>query len=170
MRALIVYESMFGSTEQVARAIAEGLSPHARTRVVEVSAAPTVVGPGEDLLLVGGPTHAFSMTRPQTRRSASEQAGPAGLVSTGDGIREWLATVRIEDHVATAAFDTRIRTKMPTGSAAGPAQRRLRRLGGRPVAAAEGFYVLGTTGPLQDGELDRARAWGARLAGSAVPA
>jgi flavodoxin len=46
MRSLVVYESMFGNTEQVARAIAAGLSTHMEVDVVPVSRhAPTSAAP-----------------------------------------------------------------------------------------------------------------------------
>ncbi|MBG0822683.1 hypothetical protein HS048_18260 [Planomonospora sp. ID91781] len=82
-----------------------------------------------DLLVVGAPTHAFGMSRPATRQSAAQQA-PAGLVSKGRGLREWLAA--LDDHVpavAAAAFDTRVENPWVPGSARHGADRRLRRKG-----------------------------------------
>jgi flavodoxin len=60
-RALVVYESMFGNTEAIAHAIAEGLSPHLSVELVEVSAAPITLR-DVDLLVTGAPTHAFGLT------------------------------------------------------------------------------------------------------------
>lgn len=40
MKALVVYESMFGNTEQIARAIADGLGESLDVDVTEVSNAP----------------------------------------------------------------------------------------------------------------------------------
>jgi hypothetical protein len=40
----------------------------------------------------------------------------------------------------------------------------LEALGYRPVAKAQRFVVKGKYGPLRDGELERAKAWGAELA------
>jgi hypothetical protein len=163
MRALVVYESAFGNTQKVAEAVAEGLSEHVPTDLEEIGDAPHEVGNDVDLLIVGGPTHAFSMSRPGTRASAAKQAeGPP--VSKGDGLREWLASLRNAAPRAAAAFDTRFRKPRPmTGSAARAAERRLRKLGYRIAAPAESFFVSATTGPLLEGELDRAQAWGARL-------
>jgi flavorubredoxin len=56
MRALIVYESMFGNTFAIAKSIAEGLAPHMTAEVVEVGQAPTELGPEFQLIVVGGPT------------------------------------------------------------------------------------------------------------------
>jgi hypothetical protein len=105
------------------------------------------------------------MSRPNTRRSAAEQAGDSGVVSAGRGLREWLdAAGPGLRGTAVATFDTKI-TKVPLpGSAARAAQKRLRRFGSRIVSPAHSFTVRGTSGPLGDGELARAREWGAELA------
>jgi len=168
MRALVVFESMFGNTETIARAVADGLAAHLGVEVVEVGVAPTLIGDDVDLLVVGGPTHAFGLSRPQTRRSAAEQA-ERGVISAGIGLREWLGALRCRSTVAAATFDTRVRTPHLPGSAARGAQKRLRRLGLRSAAEAESFFVLGTPGPLMAGEVERARRWGDRL-GSACTA
>ncbi|GAA4142514.1 flavodoxin family protein [Leifsonia shinshuensis] len=70
-RAAIVYESMFGSTRQVAEAIAEGLRPFAAVTIVKVKDAPEAF-PDADLLLVGAPTHVHSLSRPSTRVEAAK--------------------------------------------------------------------------------------------------
>ncbi len=167
MRALVVYESMFGNTRAVASAVARGLATRMAVDVVEVGTAPDRVDDGVDLVVAGGPTHAFSMSRPSTRRSAADQA-EAPLVSTGRGLREWIdaagPTLRGR---AVATFDTKIEKKYLPGSAARSAHKRLRRFGCRPVAPAENFTVLGTPGPLLDGELDRAVRWGEQLSRTA---
>jgi hypothetical protein len=158
MRALLVYESMFGNTQAVAEAIASALG----TTAVEVSAAPLTVGSDVDLLVVGGPTHAFSMSRPATRADAERQ-GATGTSSRG--IREWLAEVALPSpRPPVATFDTRIgKASWMTGSAARAAAKRLRALRCAPVTKPESFIVTGTPGPLADGELDRARQWGLAL-------
>jgi hypothetical protein len=63
-----------------------------------------------------------------------------------------------------ATFDTRIAKPRLPGSAAAAAEKRLRRLGFRSVVASNSFYVERTTGPLMDGEPERARRWGDELA------
>ena len=163
-RALVVYESMFGNTQAIAQAVAAGLSTRCETELVEVSAAPTVIESDVSVVVVGGPTHAFGLTRSSTREDAARQAdGP--LVSPGLGLREWLdAVIAPASPVIAAAFDTRIDEPRVPGSAARGAVRRLRRRGFRVDARAESFFVSGTKGPLITGEIDRARAWGAHLA------
>jgi hypothetical protein len=168
MRALVVFESMFGNTQVIAKAIAEGLSSSMSVDLVEVGAAPRRVVGNVDLLVVGGPTHAFGLSREQTRQSAADQAEEA-LVSKGIGLREWLADLEGGSaEIGAATFDTRINKPRVPGSAARGAEKRLRRLGLRIAAPAESFYVDGTTGPLVDGEAERARSWGEALAGTAT--
>jgi hypothetical protein len=96
----------------------KGLGAHLPVDVVEVGAAPTVVGDDVALLVVGGPTHAFGMSRQGTRQDAGKQA-EHGLVSAGIGLREWLAAVHESaGSVAATAFDTRIERPWLPGSAA----------------------------------------------------
>jgi flavorubredoxin len=163
MRALVVYESMFGNTQAIASAVAEGLSGHMQVDVVEVGEAPTTTD--ADLVVAGGPTHAFSMSRANTRQSAAQQADGREIVSRGRGLREWLdeAGAGLRGRPVTT-FDTKVMKVRLPGSAARAAQKRLRRFGARIVSPAHNFDVLGTTGPLGDGELARARDWGAELA------
>ena len=167
MKTLIVYESMFGDTQLIADAIAAGLSANGAVDVVdviEVGTAPTSIGVDVDLLIVGGPTHAFSMSRPSSREDASRQAGEKAIISRGRGIREWLETLTVQKGLAVATFDTKVSKPHLPGSAGRAAEKRLRRKGCRIIAPAEDFYVTGTRGPLNHGEQVRARSWGADLA------
>jgi hypothetical protein len=164
MAALVVFESMFGNTHQIADAVTEGLSEHLPVEQVEVGAAPTIIGHDVELLVIGGPTHAFGLSRAGTRQSAAQQAED-GLVSTGIGLREWLGALpEGSSDVAVATFDTRISRPRLPGSAAAAAEKRLRRLGFRILARSQSFFVEGTTGPLLRGERERARRWGEELA------
>jgi hypothetical protein len=166
MRAYVVYESMFGNTQKVAEAIAEGLSEHLEVQISEVGVTDHHIPEGESLLVVGGPTHAHGMTRPGTRKSPDVTKRPGGPVSAGLGVREWIKGLGSSDgRIAVATFDTRFdKPVWLTGSAARGAARGLKRLGFRSLAAPQSFFVSGTSGPLRGGELERAREWGARLA------
>jgi Flavodoxin len=163
MRAFVVYESMFGNTRQIAEAVADGLAVSAQVDAVQVSSAPTELEDDLDLLVVGGPTHAHGMSRPGTRQAAADQA--TGTVAPSrTGLRDWLESIRPRPGLAAATFDTRLdKPRWLTGSAALGAAKRLQRSGCRLAAPPESFYVLGTTGPVQDGELDRAYDWGLAL-------
>ena len=99
MKALVVYESMFGNTEAVARAVAEGLSGAGQPVEVdlrEVAQAPSPVTGPVDLIVVGGPTHAFSLSRPSTRADAVKQGAPTR--ATEQGLREWLSRLAQGPH------------------------------------------------------------------------
>lgn len=163
MRALIVVESMFGNTRAIAGAIAAGLEPEVEAEVVDVLDAPLTVPPGTDLLVVGGPTQVFGMSRPASRQDAAEQAErPPEDARTG--VREWLHQVDLGGLRAAAAFDTEIDKKWVPGSAAHGIAKALRGLGAALVVPSETFRVTGTPGPLAAGELNRAGVWGRRLA------
>lgn len=167
MRALVVYETLWGNTGQIARAIATGLSNTMSVEVVDSDAAPKVVD-DYDLVVVGGPTHAFSMTRSSTRENAVSQHGAPS--SPTKGIREWLVEVTPPSSAIPAAtFDTRVdRPRMP-GSAAKAAKKELRELGFVIAIKQESFRVHGYEGPLLDGEQGRAERWGLEL-GQAIAA
>ncbi len=170
MHALVVYESMFGNTRDVARSVADGLQERSLVvELAEVADAPTSAD-GFDLVVVGGPIHAWSMTRPNTRDDARAEAAREHreTVSQGDGIREWLKRLPdVTTPVRCATFDTQTKTKwFPTGSAAKPAAKMLRAHGLEPIAEPEHFLVHGKSGPMIDGELERARAWASSLVGS----
>lgn len=160
MRALVVYESMFGNTQKIAEAIAGGLALTMTTDIVEAGSAGRSLA-GVDLLVVGGPTHAFGMSRESTRESAHDRTSGT-VVSKAGGIREWIAALDA-DGTPFATFDTKVERPRLPGSAAHAARRHLRRRGLRPVAAATSFHVTGMEGPLADGEEERARRWGEEL-------
>lgn len=169
MRALVVYESMFGNTKKIASAIADELGCAA----VPVKEATQAQLAAVDLVVVGGPTHAWGMSRPSTRKAAAEQAAKpgSGLTlepdATGTGLREWL-TAHAGQLPAAVAFDTRI--KMPA-MISGRASRRiaavLRRSHVRQPVAPQSFLVS-KANQLQPGELDRAAGWGRQLASHLV--
>jgi flavodoxin len=160
--ALIVYESILGNTEEIARAVAEGLGRSHTVTVSEVGRAPDVIPEDVDLLVVGGPTHAFGLSRPESRReAATETTGP--VPTSGRGLREWLeALTPSGTPTPFATFDTRISQHFP-GSAAKKAHKRLRAKGFRSLEEPQSFIVHGKAGPLAEGEPDRARDWGEAL-------
>ncbi|MFC0682786.1 flavodoxin family protein [Lysobacter korlensis] len=160
MHTVIVFESIWGNTELIGREIAGGLGG-VRTDVVDAASAPTVLDSEVDLLVVGGPTHAFSMSTEQTRESAKQQ-GAEHIPARG--IREWIQAHQSPPRaIAVATFDTRVVSPRLPGSAAKKAMKRLVALGYRPLAKPETFGVHGYSGPIADGELERARRWGADL-------
>ena len=170
MTALVVYESMYGSTKAIAEAIGEGLAPVGPVRVLEISALAAAPGgrtisPQIDLLVVGAPTHAFGLSRPNTRQDAATDAPNGRVISDGKGLREWLAEISLPlGGTRFAAFDTKVARPALPGSAAKGAHKALVRMGGRPVAEPRSFGVHGKNGGLVDGELQAATEWAAGLA------
>ncbi|GIE94430.1 flavodoxin family protein [Paractinoplanes rishiriensis] len=152
MRALVVYESQFGNTATIARAIADALG----ATLADVTRMPPL--DGVDLLVAGAPTHAFGLSRPTTRQDAVRQGGTRREI----GLREFLDAAPLLPGLPAATFATRI-DKPFTGSAAQRAHRRLRKLGCHLIAPPEAFRVTGVAGPLLPGETDRARAWALQL-------
>lgn len=166
MHALVVYESMYGNTRLIAEAIARGLTAHAKVDTTEVAVAPAAIAADIDLLVVGGPTHAFGMSR----RSTREDARRDGAIGTaGTGIREWIdGLARLRTPIRVATFDTKVAKPRLPGSAARSAQRKLRRLGFTPLAPARTFLVEGKSGPLLPGQEDAATGWGEQLSAGVV--
>lgn len=164
MTMLVVFESHWGNTEQVARSIAAGAAEQGEeVAVASVTDAPTTLH-GVDLLIAGGPTHAFSMSRESTRLSAVSRGATTGSPATG--LREYLMALGDRGeraHVVT--FDTRVSAarRLP-GSAARAATRLARREGFEIDGEPESFWVHDSAGPVEDGELERARQWGRDLA------
>jgi Flavodoxin len=165
--ALVIYESMYGNTEAIAHAIGRGLGEWGSVDVVEIGAAPISLPADVALIVVGGPTHAFGMSRPSTRADAAKRA-ERGVISVDIGVREWLERVSLgAARPVVAAFDTHVehpKLLRHIGSAASAIERRLTGLGLHVVAPVEHFWVHGSMGPLVDGESDRAEQWGCELA------
>ena len=169
MRALVVYESMYGNTHVVAEHIAEGLRRDFEVEVVPVAQATKERVAAVDLLVVGGPTHAHGMSSRRTRKAAVDatKVEVGGLEvdidATGEGLRDWFHELG-HGTGAAAAFDTRIdMPKALTGHASGGIARRLRRAGFTVISDPTSFFVT-KQDRLADGEADRATEWGASLA------
>jgi len=163
MKALLVYESLFGNTEQIARSVAEGLARRLPVETVRVGEAPLTLGSDISLVVVGGPTHAFGLSRVDTRAVPAERTN--GVVTHGRGLRDWLEALHVgASGVAAAAFDTRVNRPRLPGSAARAADRQMRRQGMHPIVVPHSFHVCGTTGPVVEGESDQARRWGEQVA------
>lgn len=182
MRVVIVYESLFGSTHDIARAIADGvrdIDPDADITCIRATEAmPEQLAADHergrvDLLVVGGPTHAMGMSSERTRRKwlrpedfvSGHGRGGHPLEPDADqaGLRDWLRHLPpAVPGTSAAAFDTRLDRPL-AGSAASRIARQLRRHGYDLVTPPEGFVVEGKEGPLQTGELERARGWAGRL-------
>jgi len=140
MKALIVYDSVYGNTEKIAQSIGGAISGDVkvlRAGEVHLSELESI-----DFLIVGAPTWGGRPT-PAIQDFLKKVSEPA------------------IKGINVAAFDTRISTKLVGifGYAAGKIARSLKTKGGTLVASPEGFFVKGTKGPLKEGELERAAGW-----------
>ena len=161
MKAVVVYESLWGNTAAVARAIAEGIGPD--VQALSTAEATGAAMEGADLIVAGAPVLAFGLPSEKVREGIRANPGkaPAPPDLSHPPMRVWLAALPA-GHGRAAAFDTRVRG--PWGSAAPAIAKELDQLGYRLIGKPLGFIVSGKFGPLRDGELERARLWGAELA------
>jgi hypothetical protein len=170
MRALVVYESMYGNTRHIAEAIAEGLRTSLPTETVLARDASSVDLDGVGVVVVGAPTHAWGLSGPRTREAAVLDGikHPDHLLDADpqtDGVREWLHEVPRPVSCFGVAFDTRLgKSKLLTGSAGRAIQRGLRHSGFATLAEPHSFTVTGMAGPLAPGEIERAEQWGEEVA------
>lgn len=167
MRAVVVYESMFGNTHLVADRVAQGLRGSYDVEVLPVGEAIGRILDDVDLLVVGGPTHIHGVSSATSRRSAGEQAEQDDDLdlepdAEGPGLRDWFDGLPRQTGRA-AAFDTRVEgPPMLTGRASKGIARRLMRHGFELVCEPESFLV-DKHNHLLPGEGDRAHDWAARL-------
>lgn len=161
MKAVVVYESLWGNTAAVARAVADGIGPDARCLTTDEASREVIAD--ADLVVAGAPVLGFSLGGEQIRAAIAqdEADAPKPPDLSHPSLRSWLETL---PHAAgrSAAFETRIWWS-PRG-ATGDIEERLARAGYRPIAKAQKFVVTDKYGPLRDGELERARQWGRELA------
>jgi flavodoxin I len=145
MKVLIVYDSVYGNTEEIARAIGGAISGD--VQVLRAGEAVLAALQSVDLLIVGSPTQGGRATQP---------------------VRDFIDRVSPDiKGVNVAAFDTRLSTRWVGvfGYAAGRIASSLKGKGGNLLQPPEGFLVKGTQGPLKGGELERAAAWAKGLGG-----
>jgi flavodoxin len=159
MKAMVVYDSAYGNTKAIAEAIAGALGPLDDVQLHQVGEVTPEQLAGLDLLVVGSPTQKFTATAAITRFLKSIPAGALrGVKVAAFDTRFPQAKI---DEIRILAFFVSI-----FGYAAKPIAKRLRDKGGELVAPPEGFYVSDTEGPLLEGELERAAAWGQSIATS----
>jgi len=160
MQAIVVYESHYGNTEAVARAIAEGFGPSARALSTD-EATPDVVA-SADLVVAGSPVMALGLpTDRMIDTIRTDDRAPVDGDVSHRSMRDWLDSLP-DGHGRSASFETKLRWS--PGGATGAIDSRFRSHGYRPLAKARKFFVRSPYGPLREGELERARSWGADLA------
>jgi flavodoxin I len=145
MKTLVIYDSLYGNTEQIAKAIGGGIG--GEVKVVKVGEADAAGAGDYDLIIIGSPTQGGRYTK-------NMQAFLDGVPA--DAFKNKKA----------ATFDTRAKTKWVKifGYAAPRLADALKKKGADLLAPGEAFFVTATKGPLVDGELERAAAWAKALA------
>jgi flavodoxin len=145
MKTLVIYDSQYGNTEQIAKAIGGGIG--GEVKVVKVGEANVDELATYDLIAIGSPTQGGRYT----------MAMKAFLEKIPEGVLK---------NKSVAAFDTRVKSTWVKlfGFAAGKIADELKKKDANLIVTAEPFYVKSTKGPLLEGELERAAAWGAKLA------
>jgi flavorubredoxin len=156
MNAIVVYESVWGNTAAVARAIAEGLGGQA----FATDEVPADQLESAELIVAGAPVFGFSLPTEAMRSKITPEAGEAAPNLAHPSLRSWLDALP-RGKGKSAAFETRIWWS-PRGATSTIAKK-LKDRGYPPVAKGAKFVVKDKTGPLREGELERARAWGAEL-------
>jgi hypothetical protein len=160
MKAIVVYESHWGNTAAIARAIAEGLGPDARAMNTDEAVGPVVTA--ARLIVAGAPVIAFSLPRDGSQKQiAGDTKGPTPPDVSHPLLRAWLDALPVGKGWG-AAFESRIWWS-PRG-ATGTIDSKLRKAGYPRLAKSQRFIVSGAYGPTKDGELERARQWGIDLA------
>ncbi len=163
MHAVVVYESFWGNTAAVARAIAEGIGPDA-SAITTDEASPDVMS-SADLVIVGAPVLGFRLPTDDIRAGLLREYGaPTPADTSHRSMRSWLDAVPA-GKARVAAFETRF--EFSPGGSIGTITHELERAGYRLLSKGQKFLVTGKYGPLKDGELERARQWGAALATAA---
>jgi flavodoxin len=168
MRALVIYESMYGNTHQIADAIAEGLNVLDDVQVLPVAGVAQSMLEQADLVVVGGPTHAHGMSRESTRKSAVDAANKPGKglhVEPGAadvGLRDWFESLGTFATKA-AAFDTRVKGPVVFTGQAGKGISKMLRDHGLDLIAQPESFLVDKENHLLPGERGRAIVWGERL-------
>lgn len=156
MNILVVYDSYFANTQQIAEAIHNATAGAHHSVLLKVKDVDAGRLKNIDLLIIGSPTRGF---RPSGNTTAFLRSIPA------NGLKQ----------IKTAAFDTRIqldtiksatlRLMVKTGGyAAKSIARQLKKKGGEAVSEPMGFFVTGEQGPLAENETGRAAEWAKRIA------
>jgi len=165
MKAIVVYESLWGNTATIARAIAEGIGPQARALTTSDATAAEIAG--ADIIVAGAPVLGFNLPTDKMREGIRRSPGraPAPPDLSHPAMHSWLEALPLgRGH--SAAFETRVRG--PFGHSAPTISEGLERAGYAPIVGPAEFIVSGRYGPLRDDEPERARRWGAELAALAA--
>jgi len=157
MKALVVYDSFFGNTEQIAQAIGNALGSPEDVEILRVGNVKPEQLTVFKFLIVGSPTRGF---RPTPAISNLLKSIPKNGLK---GVKVAAFDTRFTmDEIESSVFILPILVNI-FGYAAKPISDRLKKKGGELIIPPEGFFVEGTEGPLKEGELERAADWAKQI-------
>jgi hypothetical protein len=159
MKAVVVYESLWGNTATVARAIAEGLGAGAKALSTAEAIGAAIAG--ADLIVAGAPVLGFRVPSAKMLQMIEQSHEKVAPDLSHPAMGAWLDSLPAGKG-RSAAFESRI--WWSPGGSTGGIERGLESKGYARLAKAQRFIVAGKYGPLREGELEKARAWGAELA------
>jgi flavorubredoxin len=146
-KAIVIYDTRFGNTEKIARALARGIEKQGiKVDCVNVDEVDVDKLVEYDFLAIGGPTHIHGVSKPM-------KAFFEKLKSLDIGGRK------------TFAFDTRLESWW-AGSAAKGIEKNLKKLGTKIVKSRESAIVKGREGPLEEGIEEKFEQMGVEIAES----
>ncbi|HPR97342.1 MAG TPA: flavodoxin domain-containing protein [Thermotogota bacterium] len=151
MKALVLYDTVFGNTAKVAQVINDQLKSIGESELRDADAFSVSDLNRIDYLIVGSPTRAFTMT-PKLKRVL--KALPKGKLK-GVNCLSFDTRSAIED------VDNKVFTLMAGtfGYAVKKITRVLKRKGCSDAVRSEVFYVKESGGQLMAGELEKAGNW-----------
>ena len=152
MKALVIYDSVFGNTEQIAQAIGNALGSQEDVEILRVSNVKPEQLTGLKLLIVGSPTRQFRPTA--AINNLLKRIPKNGLKGVKVAAFDTRFTMSAIEESRVLPFFVRL-----FGYAAKPISDRLKKKGGELIIPPEGFFVEGVEGPLKEGELERAASW-----------
>ena len=156
MKTLIIYDSVFGNTEQIAQAIGNTLDSQEDVSILRVNDVKLEQLTGLKLLIVGSPTRGFKPTKAITNfLKRIPKNGLKGVKVAAFDTRFTMSTI---EESRVLPFFVRL-----FGYAAKPISDRLKKKGGELIIPPEGFFVEGVEGPLKEGELERAAEWAKQI-------
>ncbi|MET0861457.1 MAG: hypothetical protein ABW091_10565 [Microbacterium sp.] len=165
MRALVVYESMFGATRTIAEAMVAALEHRGLIVTLSTAASAPCSTAGFGLVVVGAPTHAHTLPQASSRTEAAEwAANPAKALTLEPsahliGVREWLKAVVVPEPAPHgAAFATRVDiVRLLSGDAAVSIAKQLRARG--VIDVERECFLVSSSSHLLEGERSRAEQW-----------
>ena len=156
MKALVVYDSVFGNTEQIAQAIGNALGSQKDVEILGVGNVKLEQLTGLKLLIVGSPTRQFRPTA--VINKLLKRIPKNGFKGVKVAAFDTRFTMSVIEESRILPFFVRL-----FGYAAKPISDRLKKKGGEQIIPPEGFFVERVEGPLKEGELERAADWAKQI-------